>query len=164
MSTIHRACLVSTLLCSLCLLATPVPAVLKGDIPPQLAESYMLLEDIYYRGRLERVDDLYTEDAELYVPDQDVIRGHRRIRRHWQSIIDREFADFEIEVDELIEAEDSILQIGTVWVEADHGTALVAVRFMTIWKLEDGQWKIHRDISNVENVHRVEQHGNSVVN
>jgi ketosteroid isomerase-like protein len=52
-----------------------------------IAEAYEAFEQAYYKGDADTISQMYTEDAELLIPDAPVVRGREAIRQVWASIL-----------------------------------------------------------------------------
>ena len=63
-------------------------------------------------------------------------------------MIDQGVASLKIEADEIYRIGETVVDIGEFAALAENGMVMARGNYMTIWKREDGRWKVHRDISN----------------
>ena len=91
---------------------------------------------------------LYTEDAQLMPSNSDFVSGNEAVRAFWKSVFDMGIISAKLETLEVEGMGDTAYEVGkyTMFVEgeqvADSG------KYLIIWKMVDGQWKLHRDIWN----------------
>jgi len=89
---------------------------------------------------------LYTAQGQLLPANSDVVQGTDAIRNFWQSVMDMGIKDAVLET---IEVED----FGATAIEGGRYKLLVANdfvadagKYIVIWKIDGGTWKLHRDI------------------
>ena len=114
-----------------------------------IAEAYEAFEQAYYKGDADTISRMYTEDAELLIPDAPVVRGREAIGQVWASILGSGGNTVRVETRELEESGDWTYEVGTFEARAPNGTVLNAGKYVVIWKRQPtGERKIHRDIFN----------------
>jgi hypothetical protein len=62
-----------------------------------------------------------------------------------QYYLDFGLAAVEVHTQEMYPVGDMVCELGTAEAFTGSGTVLSANRYMTLWKKEDGKWRIHRD-------------------
>ncbi len=91
---------------------------------------------------------LYTEDAKLMPSNSDFVSGNEAVRAFWKSVFDMGIKKATLETLEVEGMGDTAYEVGkyTLFIEgeqvADSG------KYVIIWKMVNGQWKLHRDIWN----------------
>jgi uncharacterized protein (TIGR02246 family) len=116
-----------------------------------ISEGYRAFEDAYYRGDAEAIAQMYTDDAELFVPEVSVIKGRPAIAQAWRQILGPGGNNVRVDVGEVQECGDWAYDIGRFAARAPDGSLLGAGKYIVIWKRQSsGEWKIHRDIFNAE--------------
>ena len=91
---------------------------------------------------------LYTEDAKLLPTNSDFVSGNPAVQAFWKSVFDMGIKKATLETLEVEGMGDTAYEVGkyTLFIEgeqvADSG------KYVIIWKMVDGQWKLHRDIWN----------------
>ena len=106
-----------------------------------------------FMAAFENSDDvamaaLYTADAQLLPTNSDFVSGNEAVRAFWKSVFDMGIKKAKLETVEVEGMGDTACEVGkyTLFIEgeqvADSG------KYVVIWKMVNGQWKLHRDIWN----------------
>jgi len=92
---------------------------------------------------------MYTEDAELLIPEAPAIRGRKAIAQVWKGIVGSGGNTVRVNIGEVQESGDWAYEVGTFTASAPDGNVLNAGKYIVIWKRQPaGEWKTHRDIFN----------------
>ncbi len=113
-----------------------------------IAEGYKAFERAYYEGDAGVISSMYTEDAELLVPEAPIIRGRDAIKEVWKLIVGSGGNTVRVEIGEVIENGDWTYEVGGFKASTPDGTLLNSGKYIVIWKQLSGTWMIHRDIFN----------------
>jgi uncharacterized protein (TIGR02246 family) len=106
-------------------------------------------EEAARKGDVERLASLYTGDAMALPPDGPIVKGRDNIKRMWASIAQQMgLKDVRLETLDFEQAGDTGYEVGEATLTLGNGTAVV--KFVVVWKMVDGQWRLHRDIWNVK--------------
>jgi ketosteroid isomerase-like protein len=105
-------------------------------------------QEVVANGNFDALDRVYTADARILPPGAEMVTGREAIKSFWKSAI----AALGVESGKLetVEAEtinDTIVEIGKAELVFPGG-AKAAMKYVVIWKQEDGAWKWHVDIWN----------------
>jgi uncharacterized protein (TIGR02246 family) len=100
------------------------------------------------RGDAAALANLYTADAQLLPPHSDAVTGPDAIRAFWQAVIDLGLQGASLETVELEGDGDSAIEIGKFTLRAAEGQIADTGKYLVVWKIEDGAWRLHRDIWN----------------
>ena len=98
---------------------------------------------------LASLDTIYTADASILPPGSDLIQGLEAIRRFWHETIHG--LDIKSATLTTVSVEgtgDAAVEIGRVELTLATG-AIVPAKYVVYWKAEDGGWKWHVDIWNM---------------
>lgn len=93
---------------------------------------------------IELVEEYYTKDAKFFPPHGGVAEGHEAIGAAFKGMVEAGV----IVVPQAIEVEDyghHIYEYGVATLYNKKGETLAKERYVVIWKLVDGKWRIHRD-------------------
>ncbi len=106
------------------------------------------LEDMrsaFKRGDAKAVAAYYTEDADMAgsVP----LHGRAAIERFTAAGIRAGISDFKTEDQEIFPGDDYSAETGRLVFYDRAGSRVAAYRYMTLWKKEGDDWRIHRDVS-----------------
>lgn len=88
----------------------------------------------------------YTEDAEAFPPNSDVVKGRPALQKLWQSVLDSGIAAFDLNTTE-VEADGNLAyEVGTYVMKTKDGKIADRGKYCVVWKRVNGQWLLHRDI------------------
>jgi len=114
-----------------------------------IGATYKIMKDAFYKGDAEAIAQVYTEDAEWYVPEVPVLKGRSAIGRAWKANIGSGGNRLRIEVAEVEQNGDRAHEIGRFTISGTDGAVLSAGKYIVIWtRQSDGAWKTYRDIFN----------------
>ena len=102
----------------------------------------------FNRGDAAGVAAFYTEDGQLLPPNSDLVQGRQAVQAFWQGVMDMGIKGIKIECGEVEDHGDTAIEASTYELQDGEGQTLDAGKFIVIWKREDGQWELHRDIFN----------------
>jgi uncharacterized protein (TIGR02246 family) len=105
-------------------------------------------------GNAAGVAELYTEDAVLMPPGAAQLDGREAIQQYWQGLLDAGVGDISLATQEVEDAGDSAVEIGTISATAPgEGDARVALtgKYIVVYQRDGGgNWRLHRDIWNFD--------------
>jgi uncharacterized protein (TIGR02246 family) len=102
----------------------------------------------FKRGDAAGLAALYTEDGQLLPPNSDFMTGREAIQAFWQGAMDMGIKSAQIEIGEVEDHGDTAIEVSKYTLQGEGGQVLDKGKYIVIWKQEDGQWKLHRDIFN----------------
>jgi ketosteroid isomerase-like protein len=99
---------------------------------------------------VEPLDAVYTADARILPPGGEMIGGREKIKEFWQGAIDSlNVASVQLVSMDVEDLGDTAYEIGRATLRfATPGAPPLQVKYVVIWKQEDGAWKWHVDIWN----------------
>ncbi len=100
------------------------------------------------RGDAAGMAALYTVDGQVLPPNGDFVTGPAAIQSFWQALMDMGFKAAKMEIVEVEDHGDTAVEVSTYTLEGEGGQVLDRGKYIVIWKRQDGQWKLHRDIFN----------------
>lgn len=104
-------------------------------------------EAAWNAGDAAGVAAMYSMDAVLLPPNSPPVRGMKNIEALWaESVSMGGTAD--LTTDEVFVMGDMATEVGVYVINADDGSTVDNGHYMVVWKLEDGVWKMHRDMWN----------------
>ncbi|MFC7225907.1 DUF4440 domain-containing protein [Salinirubellus salinus] len=106
------------------------------------------VSEVLPSGDAERLGDLYTRDAELLPPDGDFVAGVPSVVSYWQDVAEAGVASVDIEARDVERDDELAMRTGEAWMKDTAGEVLDHVKFVEVWRPEDGTWRIHRDVWN----------------
>jgi uncharacterized protein (TIGR02246 family) len=102
----------------------------------------------FKRGDVAGLADLYTENGQVLPPNGDFVTGRQALQMFWQALMDMGIKEVKLETVEVEEIDGTAIEVAEYTLLGEGGQALDKGKYIVIWKQEDGQWKLHRDIFN----------------
>ena len=103
----------------------------------------------FERGDATAMANLYTEDGSLMPTNSDFVNGKEAISAVWQSVFDAGLKQATLET---LEVEglggDTLYEVGKYTLFLENGKVADSGKYIVIWKMDNGQWKLYRDIFN----------------
>jgi len=115
-----------------------------------MAQTNLLFGSAVVRERkIDALNDIYTVDATILPPGADLIQGRDPIKRFWQQAIEGlGLKDAKLTSLNVQAAGDGAVEVGRAELTLSDGQTL-AGKYVVHWKQEDGRWKWHTDIWNM---------------
>ncbi len=117
-----------------------------------------LLDEKVRRGDASDVAESCSEETQVFAMGHPPIIGLDDALDFWQSLMDAGTAGIKHEIDELYKLGDLLYEIGRFAVTNDNGKTIVKGNYITVWRREDGRWKVFRDISTIKGFQRRSHH------
>ncbi|MFW5447015.1 MAG: YybH family protein [Methylophagaceae bacterium] len=143
-STITTFALFLTLLMGVCAGVIAAPDKHRAEIITA-NEAFM---GAFNRGDAAALAGLYTEEGSLMPTNSDFVNGKQAIAAVWQSVFDAGIKQAKLETLEVEGLGGVLYEVGKYTLFIDGGAVADSGKYMVIWKMEGGQWKLHRDIFN----------------
>ena len=102
----------------------------------------------FKRGDAAGMAALYTVTGQVLPPNGDFVTGREAVQAFWQAIMDMGIKEAKIEIIEVEDHGDTAIEVSRFTLHGDEGQVLDSGKYIVIWKQEDGEWKLHRDIFN----------------
>jgi uncharacterized protein (TIGR02246 family) len=102
----------------------------------------------FNQGDSAGVAALYTANGQLLPPHSDMVSGTQAIAKFWQGAFEAGIKKAKLDTVEAEGHGDMAHEVGKYTLMGDGDKVLDAGKYVVIWKRQDGQWKLHRDIWN----------------
>jgi uncharacterized protein (TIGR02246 family) len=102
----------------------------------------------FNRGDAAGMAALYTENGQVLPPNGDFVTGKQAVQAFWQAVMDMGIKEAKIEILEVEGHGDTATEVSTFTLLDEGGQMLDKGKYIVIWRQEEGQWKLHRDIFN----------------
>jgi uncharacterized protein (TIGR02246 family) len=102
----------------------------------------------FAKGDAVALAGMYTTDAIAFPPNSDVAKGRVAIQMIWGSAIAGGIKGVTLTTTEVEAHGDSAHEVGNYEMKVDGGKVVDRGKYIVIWKREQGQWRLHRDIWN----------------
>jgi len=105
--------------------------------------------EVVGKGDFAALKNVYTADARILPPGSEMVTGREPIQKFWKQAA--EVMGVKSAKLRTLNAEvlgDTAIEIGRAELGTAHPTSPTVVKYVVIWKREDGAWKWHVDIWN----------------
>ena len=103
--------------------------------------------DRFAKGAVN-MGELYTTNGQLLFANNDIIQGTAAINTFWKNGYDGGLKRVKLETVEAEQEGDVVIELGRYTLYGTNDIQLDRGKYIVIWKQENGQWKLHRDIGN----------------
>jgi ketosteroid isomerase-like protein len=108
--------------------------------------------EVFGRGNLAALDEIYTSNARILPPGGPMVSGREAIKTFWAGVIESLKASSAVLASvDVMPAGDGVVEIGSATLTAapEGSTVQMEVKYVVYWRQEDGRWKWHVDIWNM---------------
>ena len=119
-----------------------------ADVQEAIAAVIEKFMAAYNQGDAAGLAALYTENGQLLPTNSDLISGKLAIQKFWQARINPVVSSVNLESVEIEVHDETAIEVGVYSVQGKENQVLDRGKYIAIWKLEKGQWKLHRDMMN----------------
>jgi uncharacterized protein (TIGR02246 family) len=102
----------------------------------------------YKRADAAGMAALYTTNGQVLPPNGDFVTGSEALQVFWQGLMDMGIKEAKLASVEVEGHTDTAWEVGKYSLYGEGGQELDTGKYIVIWKKEQGQWKLHRDIFN----------------
>ncbi len=100
----------------------------------------------FNQGNASGVAGCYTAAAQLLPANVGPINGRENIQGFWQAVMDMGIKAARLETVELDVLGETTIEVGRYTLFGGKEQVLDSGKYLVVWKIEEGQWKLHRDI------------------
>lgn len=120
----------------------------KADIREAISSANEDFMFTFSQGDAAGMAELYTKDGQVLPPNGDFVMGKEAIQSFWQALMDMGIKEAKLNIVEAEEQGDLAYEVSKYTMQDAEGQVLDQGKYIVIWKQENGQWKLHRDIFN----------------
>lgn len=129
---------------------TASPAGDAAAIQSELEGVVQQWENAFNAGDANALAELYTADSRLLPPGSGPVDGKDNIRSALDAMISADTTmQADLAITEVHPAGDLAIEEGRFTFTGADDSVLAEGKYVNVWKQEDGQWKIYRDIWNM---------------
>jgi ketosteroid isomerase-like protein len=149
--------LIAAIVSVLCIIASSAVQAPAAEDPVSEARAAIeaanaKFSEVFARGDATALASMYTSDAFLFPPGEDVVRGNTPIGQFWKKSHESGVASAKLTTMDVERSGDIAFETGKVElvVRAEgKPDASATAKYLVVWKRQpDGAWKLHRDIWN----------------
>jgi ketosteroid isomerase-like protein len=105
--------------------------------------------EVCAKRNIAALDDVYTADARILPPGAPMISGRDAIKQFWSDAIHAlDAKSIVLRSIDVMPVGDAVVEIGAATIATGAG-AQVEAKYVVYWRQEDGRWKWHVDIWNM---------------
>lgn len=105
--------------------------------------------EVIEQRNFDAIRDVYTRDARILPPGADLLTGIDHIQNFWQQAVQTmNVKSLKLTTVDLQINGETAVEVGTGEITTDLPTSPTAVKYVVIWRKEDGSWKWQTDIWN----------------
>ncbi len=120
-----------------------VEVIQPQEAIPQANQQFMMA---FNQGNAGGVAECYTAGAQLLPVNVGLIAGRDNIQGFWQAVMDMGIKAARLETKEMDVLGDTVIEVGEYTLLGGKEQVLDMGKYLVVWKIEQGQWKLHRDI------------------
>ena len=120
----------------------------SNDLYNTICAANKVFMERFGQGDSTGVAELYTEDGQFLPPNSDEVVGKNAIQGAFQGLMDAGIKAIQLETLEVENHGDMASEVGRFTLKDEGNQVLDRGKFIVIWKLVAGKWKLHRDIIN----------------
>ncbi len=109
----------------------------------KIESSNRAFENAMRQGDAAAITSNYTQTARILPPNSPLITGKPEIQAYWQQVIEMGIQEINLETMDLEVLGDTAWEVGQAVMKAG-GQVVDRVKYIIVWKEEDGQWRKHR--------------------
>lgn len=120
----------------------------KADISQQIKDLNKKLMEAFAVGDTTTMATMYTADAKLFPANSEIVDGKNSIMNFWHLTIKMGIKKLSFETKTVENHGDIAIEEGIFSLFAEADKLVDQGKYMVTWKLENGNWKVYRDIWN----------------
>ncbi len=122
--------------------------VIMSHITEAIAAANAKFVEAFSRQDAAGVAALYTEDGAILPPNAEIMRGRGAIQPFWQAVMNMGVRSATLASIEVEDHGNTAIEVGQYTLSGNAGQVLDAGKYVVIWKHEQGDWMLYRDIWN----------------
>lgn len=123
----------------------------SSNIQSDIRQMVDEFESAFANDDAAGIASLYTDDAIVLPPGGEIVQGRQNIQQFWQSVMNLGIKKVKLEILEVEQIGDTIIEMGSASLLGEESQVLDKGKYIVIWKQQNSQWRIRRDIFNSNN-------------
>lgn len=120
----------------------------EHDLKPTIEAANQQWMQAFNQHDSAAVAALYTANGQLLPAHSDIVEGTEAIAQFWQGAFDAGIQRAKLTTVEVEGQGDTAYEVGTYTLMGKDDKVLDTGKYIVVWKHDQGQWKLHRDIWN----------------
>ncbi len=112
------------------------------------------ISEYFGKGDVFGLASVYSSDAYMMPDKSPIVKGNENIAKAWTEFFRSmkasgiEIGGIEITIKELTGDENMLTDVGEFVFISKSGVKFLKGKYIEVWKNENGQWKVHREMTN----------------
>ncbi len=120
----------------------------SGEFRAAIEEKAAQWQQSYNAGDAAGMAALYTDDAQVMPPGAATVSGRENIEALWQNAVSAEGIGVALEVGEVVVQGNHATEVGSFTMTDADGNTFDQGNYLVLWRQEQGDWRMARDIWN----------------
>jgi uncharacterized protein (TIGR02246 family) len=129
-------------------LAATMAVAAQGDARAAIEAANKQFIAAVAKGDAAALAGMYTTAAIAFPPNGEPAKGRAAIQKLWQGVVASGIKGATLTTSEVETHGDTAHEVGNYEMKVEGGKVVDRGKYIVIWKREQGQWKLHRDIWN----------------
>jgi uncharacterized protein (TIGR02246 family) len=129
-------------------LAATMAVAAQGDARAAIEAANQQFIAAVAKGDAAALAGMYTTAAIAFPPNGEPAKGRAAIQKLWQGVVASGIKGATLTTSEVETHGDTAHEVGNYEMKVEGGKVVDRGKYVVIWKREQGQWKLHRDIWN----------------
>lgn len=137
-----------------------------GDLRAAIEAQAAKWQESFNAGDGAGIAALYTTDGQIMPPGTAMVSGRDNIAAFWQEALSAGGISVKLEVVELVAQGKHATEVGRFTMADADGNTVDQGKYLVLWRQEQGEWRLSRDIWNSDNAPAAEavaSSGNPVI-
>ncbi len=127
-----------------------VPAFDIMTVRTAIVDANKAFCDAAMKGDSSAIAAAYTSNAHLMFPNMPVVTDAQGIMAAAASLAKQKVPGFTLETTDVFGNADNVIEEGKYTFTDSKGKVLEQGKYLTVWRQENGKWKLYRDIYNTD--------------
>lgn len=119
-----------------------------GDLKETIMAGDAAWSAAFAKGDAAGVAAIYTANGQILAAGSDPVKGTAALTKFIQSVFDEGVSTATLTTLEVVGQGRYATEVGSYVLKDKSGKELDHGKYMELWRLEKGEWKLHRDIFN----------------
>lgn len=121
-----------------------------SNVRSQIAENNKAYGEAVANRDSNKLAGFYAADANVYAPDMPAMRGREGVKAFAGAFTNLGVKALTLETTDVYGDSSMVVEEGTYSTDYGNGKAAEKGKYLVVWKPENGQWKMYRDIFNAD--------------
>lgn len=121
------------------------------NVSNEITKANLKFVQDFNKGDATALAANYTENAKVFPPNSDVIMGRKAIGNFWNNVMTMGIKKVKLETVSAVSYGNFALEEGRYKLFIHGDTLVDQGKYIVSWKMDNGQWKLDKDIWNTSN-------------